>query len=137
MIVRYSTTVIIDRLYLLFLKYVMFIIKITHVFFTVVAPSIDPTNNPAISILNALLLLCNRNSIIFCICKGATYHGLSYLCRKLIIKWRWKININFCTFVFQLNNNVYYCNTPQNGYMWFYYLNISRTQRHIHHYYDS
>lgn len=71
--------------------------KLIHMFLTVAAPSNDPTNIPATFKLNALVLLCNRNNIIFCTCNGATYHWISYLCHnKFMIAERFKkIQHNF------------------------------------------
>jgi len=59
-----------------------YIFRSTFIFLTVAAPSNDPTNNPAIFIVNAFVPLCKRNSIIFCICNGAIYHWTLYLCHN-------------------------------------------------------
>lgn len=39
----------------------------------------DATNNPPIFRLKALLPICNRNNISFCICNGALYQRTLYL----------------------------------------------------------
>lgn len=46
---------------------------------TVAAFSKHAMNNLPIDTLKTLALLCNKNSIIFCIDKGAKYHRVLYL----------------------------------------------------------
>ena len=43
-------------------------------FLTVAKHSNDPMNNPPTVKVKFLALLCNKKSIIICMCKGAVYH---------------------------------------------------------------
>lgn len=68
-----------------------------YIFLTVAAVSNDPTNIPPQLSWKAFLFFCNRNSIIFCTCKGARYHWMLYLRithtrDKLIIKLKIKLD---------------------------------------------
>jgi len=58
---------------------ILFIYVFEQQNFTEAKPSKDAVNNPLILKVKTLLPLCNKNSINFCTCKGAKYHGMLYL----------------------------------------------------------
>lgn len=61
-------------------------ILIRDLLFTLVVPFNDASNKPQIFREMFFIPLCNRNSIILCMYKGAVYHRMLYL-RKEMITW--------------------------------------------------
>jgi len=66
-------------IFLLYLCVIFFLNIFTLYFLTIAKHSKDATKSPPTVKEKSLVVFCNRNSIIFCTCKGVKYHGTLYL----------------------------------------------------------